>query len=50
VRVYVLGPPRTDADLFRADPRKGESYDPALASANMLAARFLEAATAGRRG
>jgi beta-lactamase superfamily II metal-dependent hydrolase len=45
VRVYVLGPPRNDADLFRADPRKGESYDPALASANLLASRFLDAAT-----
>ncbi len=46
VRVYVLGPPRNDDDLFRADPRKGESYDPALASANQLASRLLEAATA----
>ena len=43
VRVHVLGPPRTDADLFRADPKKGESYDPALASANLLASRFLDA-------
>jgi Metallo-beta-lactamase superfamily len=50
VRVYVLGPPRDDNDLFRSDPRKGESYDPALASANQLASRFLEAAGNGRRG
>ena len=50
VRVHVLGPPRTDADLFRADPRKGESYDPALASANLLASRFLDASRKTQRG
>jgi hypothetical protein len=50
VRVHVLGPPRRDVDLFRADPRKGESYDPALASANLLASRFLDASRKTRRG
>ena len=49
VRVHVLGPPRSDADLFRAEPRKGESYDPALTAANLLASRFLEAARQRRR-
>jgi glyoxylase-like metal-dependent hydrolase (beta-lactamase superfamily II) len=44
VRVHVLGPPRSDAELFRADPKKGESYDPALTAANHLASRFLDAA------
>ena len=46
VRVHVLGPPRKDEDLYRKDPRKGESYDHALASANLLASRFLDASRA----
>lgn len=48
VRVHVLGPPRNDEDLYRKDPKKGESYDHALASANLLASRFLDAS--GKRG
>jgi glyoxylase-like metal-dependent hydrolase (beta-lactamase superfamily II) len=43
VRIYVLGPPRDDDLLYRKDPRSGESYDHALASAHMSAARLLEA-------
>jgi beta-lactamase superfamily II metal-dependent hydrolase len=45
VRVYVLGPPRIPGNelLRRADPRAGESYDVALASANAQATKFLEA-------
>jgi hypothetical protein len=50
VRVYVLGPPRNDRDLFRADPKKGESYDPALVSANLLASRLLDAARTAKHG
>jgi len=49
VLVHVLGPPRKDDDLYRKDPRQGESYDHSLASANLLASRFLEASrTHGR--
>jgi hypothetical protein len=49
VRVHVLGPPRKEEDLYRKDPRLGESYDHSLASANLLASRFLEASrTSGR--
>jgi beta-lactamase superfamily II metal-dependent hydrolase len=44
VHVHVLGPPQEDDLLFRKDPRSGESYDHALASAGMMAAKFLEAA------
>lgn len=43
VRVHVLGPPRDSDLLYRKDPRTGESYDHALASANYLAAKFLDA-------
>ena len=49
VRVHVLGPPRSDTDLFRSEPKKGESYDPALTAANLLASRFLDAARQRRR-
>jgi glyoxylase-like metal-dependent hydrolase (beta-lactamase superfamily II) len=49
VRVHVFGPPRSDTDLFRSEPKKGESYDPALTAANLLAARFLEAARQRQR-
>ena len=48
VRVHVLGPPRKDEDLFRTNPRKGESYDHALASANLFASRLLDAAKPDR--
>lgn len=44
VRVHVLGPPRARDELYRARPRAGESYDPALMSAGALASRFLDAA------
>lgn len=43
VRAYVLGPPRDSALLYRKDPRTGESYDHALASAAFTASRFLAA-------
>jgi hypothetical protein len=43
VRVHVLGPPRKDEDLYRKDPKKGESYDHSLAAASLLASRFLDA-------
>lgn len=43
VRVYVLGPPRDDELLKRVKPRDGESYDHALTSAGLSAARFLDA-------
>jgi glyoxylase-like metal-dependent hydrolase (beta-lactamase superfamily II) len=45
VRVHVLGPPRSDSDLYRKDPKAGESYDKALAEALQLASRFLDAST-----
>ena len=45
VRVHVLGPPRDQDQLFRKDPRKGESYDHAMAAASLMATRFLDAAT-----
>jgi beta-lactamase superfamily II metal-dependent hydrolase len=48
VRVHVLGPPRKDELLYRKEPRKGESYDHALASAGLLAAKFLEASNRHR--
>ncbi len=44
VRVHVLGPPRQDALLYRADPKKGESYEVALAANALAAAKFLDAA------
>jgi beta-lactamase superfamily II metal-dependent hydrolase len=50
VKIHVLGPPRIENvdrkndPLYRIDPRKGESYDPALASAVLQASKFLEAA------
>lgn len=43
VRIYVLGPPRDSERLYRKDPRTGESYDPALASATVSASKFLDA-------
>src|SRR5687767_12963558 len=50
VRVHVLGPPRNEDQLFRKDPRKGESYDHAIVSANLMAARFLDAAVRAETG
>ena len=44
VRVHVLGPPRDTGLLYRKDPRTGESYDHALASAGVMATKFLDAA------
>jgi beta-lactamase superfamily II metal-dependent hydrolase len=49
VRVHVLGPPRDHELLYRKDPRTGESYDHSLASAGVMAAKFLAAASAGDR-
>lgn len=49
VRVHVLGPPRNDSLLYRADPRKGESYDFALAARRLQATKFLDALK-NRRG
>jgi beta-lactamase superfamily II metal-dependent hydrolase len=43
VRVHVLGPPREKESLRRKDPRKGESYDVALAAASLSASKFLDA-------
>lgn len=45
VRVHVLGPPRAKEALRRKDPRRGESYDVALAAASLSAAKFLDAVT-----
>lgn len=53
VRIHVLGPPRKenvarkDDPLFRIDPRTGESYDPALASAALQAGKFFDAVRSG---
>jgi hypothetical protein len=47
VRIHVLGPPRDHDLLYRKDPRKGESYDHALAAAGMRAEQFLNAVNAG---
>ena len=48
VRVHVLGPPRIEGNelLKRTNPRAGESYDPALAAANVQASKFLDAINA----
>ena len=43
VRVHVLGPPRGEDLLYRKDPRKGESYDHALAAAGLQALKLLDA-------
>lgn len=50
VRVHVLGPPRAKEQLFRKDPRQGESYDHAMVSANLMATRFLDAAMRAESG
>ncbi len=47
VRLHVLGPPENKGLLYRKDPRKGESYDHALAAAGQQAARFLAAVQQG---
>lgn len=43
VRVYVLGPPRDTDLLYRKNPRTGESYDHALAAAELAATKWLDA-------
>jgi beta-lactamase superfamily II metal-dependent hydrolase len=45
VRIHVLGPPREPGNtlLYRKDPRKGESYDRALANATISATKILDA-------
>jgi glyoxylase-like metal-dependent hydrolase (beta-lactamase superfamily II) len=43
VRVHVLGPPRKDSLRYRANPKKGESYDLALATHRLQATKFLDA-------
>lgn len=45
VRVHVLGPPRIPGNelLKRTNPRAGESYELALAAANVQATKFLDA-------
>jgi hypothetical protein len=43
VRIHVLGPPRAHDALFRKDPKKGESYDHALAASARVAAAMLDA-------
>jgi hypothetical protein len=48
VRIHVLGPPTGEDDLYRKDPKKGESYDHALANARLSAANFLNAVKASR--
>ncbi len=50
VRVHVLGPPRIRGSelLYRKDPRAGESFDHALASAVLSAAKFLDAVKVGQ--
>jgi beta-lactamase superfamily II metal-dependent hydrolase len=48
VRIHVLGPPRIegverkDDPLYRPNPRSGESYDVALASAGLAATNLLQ--------
>jgi hypothetical protein len=49
VRVHVLGPPRDHELLYRKDPRTGESYDPSLAAAGLMATKFLDATRPERR-
>ncbi len=43
VKIYVLGPPRNQDLLFDKDPKKSETYDPHLATANINAGRLLAA-------
>jgi beta-lactamase superfamily II metal-dependent hydrolase len=50
VRVHVLGPPRDEDQLLRKDPRKGESYDHAIAAATLMASRFLDAVNRVEKG
>ena len=49
VRIHVLGPPREDKDLYRPNPRKGESYDYGLAVAASSASRLLSAVEMGKQ-
>jgi glyoxylase-like metal-dependent hydrolase (beta-lactamase superfamily II) len=50
VKIYVLGPPRDTEQLYRANPRKGESYETALASKSLAAEKFLNATKNQQRG
>jgi beta-lactamase superfamily II metal-dependent hydrolase len=50
VRVHVLGPPRDSDQLYRKDPRTGESYDHALVSLGLAANKFLNAVVRNRVG
>ncbi|CAN7746466.1 hypothetical protein LJR220_002210 [Bradyrhizobium sp. LjRoot220] len=50
VKIHVLGPPRNTDLLYRKDPRKGESYDHALASALLAASKFFDASEHQSRG
>lgn len=43
VRIHVLGPPRKTEQLYRADPKKGESYELALAARSLSSKKFLDA-------
>lgn len=43
VRVFVLGPPKDEALLYRKNPRKGESYDEKLQALNGMAMHFMAA-------
>jgi hypothetical protein len=47
VKIHVLGPPQKQDLLYRKDPKKGESYDHALAAASLRAAKFLNAVNEG---
>lgn len=47
VKIHVLGPPLSNKDLYRKDPRKGESYDHALAAMAVSATRLFNAAIGG---
>jgi beta-lactamase superfamily II metal-dependent hydrolase len=50
VRIHVLGPPHDTKQLYRADPKKGESYEAALASQSLAADKFLDAADVQAQG
>ncbi len=48
-RVHVLGPPREQDLLRRTTPLASESYDHGLASAGVMATKFLDAVVGGAR-
>ncbi|MBL7856349.1 MAG: MBL fold metallo-hydrolase [Cyclobacteriaceae bacterium] len=43
LRIYVLGPPKNEALLYRKDPKKGESYDHKLSAMNNMIQHFMAA-------